>query len=119
MLRGVSWPQQMTRSAIRRQDNEFSIPSHFERNLPGPFQVAERRLLAYVVNASGCTGVGGSQFDRGRHILNIATGGAPGGKGVGENQVATPILNTLHDWIEPVKRIAGTVDHGQAEYGSW
>src|SRR5437667_589355 len=106
----------MLRRAFNGQDQEVSVPPHLLGNFPGPFQFAERRLLADVVYTSRSPFIRSNQRKRRGDVLDIASGRAPRRQRLRKNDVTPSVSDALHHWIKTMQWVAGSVHHGQADY---
>src|ERR1700686_2733295 len=98
----------MARRALHREDDELSLPPHLTSDLSRPFQFAERWFLAHVIDSSRCAIIDGSQRDGCGHVLHVAARRAPGGYGLGKNDVAPSVGDALHYGMKAMQRIAGS-----------
>ncbi len=97
------------------EHHKFARPSGFCRDpfLPGQFR--ERRLLANVVDASGCLFGGCGQRYPVGDIIDIPAGGTPGSDIVSHQYGRSPIGETLKQREESVEGVSWPVYHREPQ----
>jgi hypothetical protein len=103
---------------LAREDHDAPSPTRGLGHSLRPLALGRRVGLGDVVDPTGRLLADHGQGDGRSHVLHVSLRPAPLREVVGEEEGRARVFDALEEREEAVQRIAGSVDHGQAEHGS-